>query len=932
MREGDGLALIGPTTRGHHYHRCLAVIYGTLYTAGVQMTRIRKILSGLADSEQAIRYMKQVSHEAIECLLGLRHSISLPVSDPHCLYILYSGRRALPSPEKVLPFEECIAPYTAPPMDRVFTQKEAYDFIGPLPRVLPPDAPSLTANKAVLEMERKLGGRDVISENLLQSRMGKFLTKNFPSEDTWRELFGGKYLFAGTPEAYRDFLTLSQTQVRDRWALARIALDTAETLHCGKGGYMSRPPTLGVIDIPERGNKHRVPHIPEYHMVILTDIVGHLLFNFVKYLCPDTFSRRDYVLRDDPGKLYYDGDFQDATAWIPFENSMAVCERALEVIPETFLSREEMRTVCKLVCGPHQFISESEMKEYRESLRDVIIEEPEPVKIAPRVQLHEEVHEVVDYFSGPGKFGAFEADWALIEAEFFGNDQHPLESIALDPGTYPLDDTVYVVGDIVPAHRNVLTGELRPATQKFSWARRSTVPVDQWSKGSRYLGPRPRGTFLVADKDGIHPERPTVYVKPKDHIRALPYMRSLRGETSKRGMYMCYRMSFPILVIINWVCHRGIPRPLFKITGDDNTSAHDDMESIDRLRANHRKFGLKENTSKSFIADQGYLHAEVVIQIQSGVHKVIETVHMKSLFPEKEGNHWMTMPGIVWRATEGSPPTLRERAMRWVYGRFKEEYDHLRKVIDIFAEPRRSPLFPLRLSPPYPGTSRPWNQQVVEKLLSDPTPHRFDREGIQEHIFHEMKDEGETIVLPGGNDIPDREWATPRPYTESQLVAATSSLMVPNQMRTPFPTPEVVRRSAAEVAWDLEQELLTPSPLVAPPVERRIISSLPGLLSGYRWIPESYRRTQLPRHRTLLLPPIRKREISCRDVAEYPGEVFVLLPTARGFQSLRFCPCMTGEGRGHWEVPTNGVPTSRFLDSLLLKWKAEGVEVITRSL
>jgi len=114
---------------------------------------------------------------------------------------------------------------------------------------------------------------------------------------------------------------------------------------------MGLKPWLYALDIKERGNKHRIPNIPEWHNQVAANYIGDFGKVIVSRLCPNTFKEMNPIL--PISNYYYSGDFKSATDYIPFDvarGAWKVILDRLEILPWL---KDAFSEILDYIIGPH---------------------------------------------------------------------------------------------------------------------------------------------------------------------------------------------------------------------------------------------------------------------------------------------------------------------------------------------------------------------------------------------------------------------------------------------------------------------------------------------------------------------------------------------------------------------------------------------------
>jgi hypothetical protein len=234
------------------------------------------------------------------------------------------------------------------------------------------------------------------------------------------------------------------------------------------------------------------------------------------------------------------------------------------------------------------------------------------------------------------------------------------------------------------------------------------------------------------------------------------------GKVTKRGIQMCYGLSFPSLSWIVFICHYRINRRMntfgvheqytqYHNKGDDNVSAHDSKQTIEELRRYHGETGAVTHQRKTKISSHGFIIAEVWYYWEGKELKSISQPKLKVLCPEQLPNTWLTQPQAVYKLYQKVDQGLRQKAMEHIWRSHERKYRSLLKLgIDIFSTPRE-PLFPMKFAPSPPNKLvnplRQKGEKEINMLFQEPTYQRHSDTLVE---YTHWKDYGEhpTNFLP----------------------------------------------------------------------------------------------------------------------------------------------------------------------------------------
>lgn len=183
----------------------------------------------------------------------------------------------------------------------------------------------------------------------------------------------------------------------------------------------------------------------------------------------------------------------------------------------------------------------------------------------------------------------------------------------------------------------------------------------------------------------------------------------VQPSVTKRGIHMCYGVSFPALTLLNvGVFHHFTDRITdYVVTGDDASSTFDDEKTCDMVRNAQRRTGFIPNTQKEYFSTNGYVHAEHIYLKDQVKYRRVPEFKMKSILGlgkgREAGYQWCTVPRTTYENSSGLPEAVRRRVFEYLYAKYHREYDLLYKAgVDIFAIPAK-PVFPYRLLPCKPN-------------------------------------------------------------------------------------------------------------------------------------------------------------------------------------------------------------------------------------
>jgi len=312
--------------------------------------------------ETAYGMIQELSEGALKYLLGINEEFPYKYLSEECLMVLYSLRRAVPSPESQNPLK-LLEHYTTDPkrvismeqigkwLDLYLDKKQISIYANLLP--------SMASNKSVIESPRTSGGRDLISSIILTHEK-RFDTSNidvylergdcrkFPEFDRLKIFEDGSFTEYNFMEQMKAEF---QARQKDSYKLIQYAYSVI--MYRKEKGLK---PYLYAKDIPQRGNKHRVPNVPTWHAVIAANFVGNIGFEVVSACCPNTFREMDP--RIQPEKFFVSGDFKNSTDEIPFEVARTIWYGIIERVECTVAQKKQLSEIVEYLIGPHVIFSD----------------------------------------------------------------------------------------------------------------------------------------------------------------------------------------------------------------------------------------------------------------------------------------------------------------------------------------------------------------------------------------------------------------------------------------------------------------------------------------------------------------------------------------------------------------------------------------------
>lgn len=409
-------------------------------------------------------------------------------------------------------------------------------------------------------------------------------------------------------------------------------------------------PVMYVLDLPERGNKHRIPCIPEWCMAYVGGVISQILAPTLDKINRSTF-RGDKATLTAKANYYYAGDVKGGTDnfyWEPMRILWKIILERVEMPGWAEGYRARFKKIMNKLIGPHILFEDSEqLKKWR----------------------------------------------ALIQGDEY-KWSPPKKKIGID---------LYF-------DRNV-----------------GRAPLRVYEGGTSF------GKQILTHKVGTHQ-----LLTPERYLSIRKLMLP-DGPITTNGCQMCYRWSFSTLSWMMFICHyqlvrtasfeRENPKKREDITfwnvGDDNASGHTKLESIQELKKSQAAIGAEEHPVKSQVSEHGYIIAETIkVWDQKGVVHSLNQPKLKALWPEQDGNTWLSQPQAVYKLYKGCDYLFQARAQRIVWEHHYRKYLRLVKAgIDIF-DHSPEPLFPLRY---YDGNNKlgdafSRDMKEVKRLYLPPVP------------------------------------------------------------------------------------------------------------------------------------------------------------------------------------------------------------------
>lgn len=894
---------IAPDNYRAKVREMLRVTFGICGFSQDILDKFSKKLDGLY-RDQIVKLIKDLSNDAIlyafrdfDDFIERQQLRMLPYTDKYQSYMVYSLRRALP-PLRCLPSDPSPGLYIEPQGD-FFDEKESFERCSKcLPKIIePPLIPTFVRNRSVLERSRMMGGRDSFSNmvirNLDNASNLDYSTVPCGLPDQYEQLL-----------ALAESRRLDGYKLLIIALTIQKSLKGNRLPYLGEAIISERGAKFRVPHIPEWHNQIIAESIGTIGFRVVSSLCPNTFRqqdytlrtaykNVQKFYSGDFQDATDY-LHFDVIRGAWDAILDRASLSPELRENYKEAIRTL-VGPHVIIKNDDIqRDIVEYRERFHDLIIGQREPPFQNpvdlpltsSLPIMITHENEEKSDGSEVLSNDGstiVHKVdgptalqlnvatLDYFQTDNILGDFEAtEFDLKHSKYLDTgDQVGLRVLALgakpheieegvihaalgpdvrvekymvlrDPrdsdkkdekGHYPLSVDMVPLGLGVPAtlqmelrrefynpQRGLLQHRIAPYVNK-SYSRMSDSFISKISYNREWITTNRRTIDQIME------------------LVSLPPCGSAR--VTKRGLHMCYGISFPALTLINYMCHSHIPRDLFIITGDDNTSAHFNDESIAKLQENHKKCGFIENQAKTLIRSSAYLHAEVFgfLDAKTNTPIMIEALHMKSLFPDRELNHYLQVPRSIWGVVKKLPKVYQYRIAAYLYQKYEYEYGILlRGGFNIFTQPMAAPVFPLPLEV-YPGFTPSvfYHPDDVSMALDEVTPRIKTDAAIR--YLSTLKDEKASITVPsleGG-------YALPISLTEKELLGSLYSLYIDNQVRNPYPSQAPPYLPPRKILERLTGKPFTKFPEVN--WNKVVITSLPGLMSGLKYIPEDQRLT-----------------------------------------------------------------------------------------
>jgi len=212
-------------------------------------------------------------------------------------------------------------------------------------------------------------------------------------------------------------------------------------------------------------------------------------------------------------------------------------------------------------------------------------------------------------------------------------------------------------------------------------------------------------------KGEVVPDHTNMRSNPKDWRKWYNDIIRFKGMTTERGCYMCYKVSFPTLCIINDMGHNMASNLLGyyiqrMITGDDNSSIVKTEQDAHVVTNCLGRLGLMDNRAKTRMHRETTIHAEHIIKRvdakEQGHIRTKLKIHpkcsMKVLFPSIGGNHWLTLPKEWYMQTKHYPKDIMERGFEYILWKYYTRYKKLCDENICIDWPSNNSIWPIPIS------------------------------------------------------------------------------------------------------------------------------------------------------------------------------------------------------------------------------------------
>lgn len=616
--------------------------------------------------DDLIKWTSNHSKGAIE---NLMYKPLSQIDDPDKETIRYSLRRSIPEPEPI-EGEELIREMKSRYLEdknRKFTPPSRYEPVlqKELQHVkLENKVKPLSANTACIEYPIKEGGLNRFIGNAYRwLDLPEIVTLNQGN------------LILEDPEAYTPLMDLYyryQQRKLNQEAINQWAIN--EFLHCDDLPY------LYCKDIPERGNKHRIPNIPQAISSIVSHSISRGAMIFLRRVCRGAFLNRRKELVNVG--LYYSGDYKNSTDVLPFDisrNSWKILLEHYQVPPE---EREIMLQCVYKLIGPHKIICEED-----NTTRSLVTTKWDSYDKKLYKNLYTYCYaldgkwqkQILDYEPLNALVAFF--FWIFGVQEYW--DQY--------------DRILFNLLNLNPEFCHCLLAKNELTLMGLLDAIRSDTPI--WVPIKRILIGRknykPKYSKQIHNIGQVailyETHKQTYDHWQQEYHRGLPY-----HFISERAVHQCYSISFPTLTLLNLIPFLLLQQSLrtrvgYDILGDDSKVTLTKMREIRKLQREQTMIGYKINYEKSYISKDCVIIGE---KIEKAGH-ICTDFKMKMICPQRKENEWLTMPQAAWIASSTLPPDMRWRIQHVIFNKYRKDYEKLiRNGINICAN-NYKPLFPI---------------------------------------------------------------------------------------------------------------------------------------------------------------------------------------------------------------------------------------------
>jgi len=525
--------------------------------------------------------------------------------------------------------------------------------------------------KACFESGRETGGINGFSEKMWKAQALKrpelFRSNMNPSEDI--------------PVFTEDIGQRGYVQQKQGMHLLEIAIHQLKS--------QGKPKLLGVV-IEERGMKSRIPLVPQWCAAVVAAVIGDCLRPYVERFCKSTFHGQVHNAKRAIPKWWSSGDFENSSDNLKFAKLQIAGKKLLANCswPKQFHPYLASLLECMDILLGEHLIYEIDNESLRHDVRARF--QRKPISQAP----------------------TYSSNWALTGLGW-GRQDGEVEKKGIWAPWDKWDE---------PHPRKPGETDKQYLSRLERLNKRTHAKVHERVEFPTWTGTRGKMGVIRAEARDLTFQELQLR---KSYLDKYPCI------ISKRSVGMCYGLSFPIMSFMTWISHYEMTRTFvpfstripirgkygFDITGDDNSSGHEDHKSMDELDERFIDKGFVINKAKSYRSQIGYIHAENVyvypiIGTQPRKRVDIREPKMKVLFPDSSGANWADLPQIVFREFTKCRPEVQLRAQALLYSRYYMSYKKcLNNGLDIFSIPRQ-PIIPINFSKKEP------NNQLLGPVIS----------------------------------------------------------------------------------------------------------------------------------------------------------------------------------------------------------------------